>query len=127
MIREPCRFICLTIEPELLNSQQYPAIAPQLFQVIILSLIWREQVDNNVAIIEDQPAFLCLSFDASFFLVILLGGFQHSLGERVEHPVAGAVADDEIIGKGCNVFNVEKQDVFALSILQGGDDLMCKF
>jgi hypothetical protein len=68
-----------------------------------------------------------LPLDPAFFLVILLCSFEHSLGERVEHAVACAVADDEIIGKGCNVFNVEKQDVFALSILQGRDNLMCKF
>jgi hypothetical protein len=58
--------------------------------------------------------------------VFLFGGLQHSFGKCVEHAVAGAIANDEIICKRCNVFDVEKQDVFALFVLQGGDDFMCK-
>ena len=84
-------------------------------------------MDDHIPIIEHKPAFLRLSFDTAFFLVVLLGRFQHAFGKRVEHTVAGAVADDEIIGKRCNVFDVEKQDVFTLFVLQGGDDFMCKF
>jgi len=82
---------------------------------------------DHVAVIEDEPAFLCLSFHAALFLVILLGGFDDTFGERVQHTVAGAVADDEVISKRCDVFDVEKQDVFALFVLQGFNDFMCKF
>jgi hypothetical protein len=84
-------------------------------------------MDNHIAIVKNKPAFLSLPLDPAFFFVILLCGFEYALGERVQHAVAGAVTDDEIIGKRCNVFDVQKQDVFALSILQGSDDLMCKF
>ena len=84
-------------------------------------------MDDNVPIIEHKPAFAGLTFDSSFFLVIFLGCFEHAFGKRVEHAVAGAVADDEIIGKRCHVFNVKKQDVFTLFVLQGFDDFMGKF
>ena len=84
-------------------------------------------MDDHITIIEHKPAFLRLSFDTAFFLVILLGRFQYAFGKRVEHTVAGAVADNKIIGKRCNVFDVEKQDVFTLFVLQGFDDLMGKF
>ena len=93
----------------------------------MLALVGREEMHDHIAVIEHEPAFLGLSFHAALFLVILLGGFEHTFGERVEHAVAGAVADDEIIGKRCDVFDVEKQDVFALFVLQGVDDFMCKF
>ena len=82
---------------------------------------------DDIAIVEDKPALFRPAFNASLFLMFLLGGFQHAFGECVEHTVAGAIADDEITGKRCDVFDVEKQDVFALSVLQGGDDFMCKF
>ena len=82
---------------------------------------------NNITVIKDKPAFLGLALDTALFLVILFCGFEHSLGERVKHAVAGAVADDKIIGKRCDVLDVEKQDVFTLFVLQGGDDFMCKF
>ena len=82
---------------------------------------------DHVAVVEHEPAFLGLPLYTTLFLVILLCGFEHRLGKRVQHPVAGAVTDDKIIGKRCNVLNVEKQDVFALFVLQGIDDFMCKF
>jgi hypothetical protein len=63
----------------------------------------------------------------TFFLIVLFGGFEHRFGERIEHAVAGAIADDEIISERCDVFDVEEQDVFTLFVLQGGDDFMCKF
>ena len=84
-------------------------------------------MDNHIAVIQDKPALFGPSLDASFFLMLLLGRFEHTFGKRIEHAVAGAVADHEIVGKGCNVFDVEKQDVFALFVLQGVDDFMSKF
>ena len=82
---------------------------------------------DYIAVIEHQPSFPRLAFDTAFFLVVLFGGFQHALGQRVEHAVTGAVAQHEVVGKGCDVFDVEKQDIFALSVLQGFDDFMGKF
>jgi hypothetical protein len=84
-------------------------------------------MDDYVAIIEHQPALTRLAFDAAFLLVLFFGSFQHTFGQRVEHTVTGPVAQDEIIGKGSHVFDVEKQDVFALLVLQGFDDFMGKF
>ena len=82
---------------------------------------------DHITIIKHEPAFLGLSLDASFFLVILFGFFQHAFGKRVQHAVAGAVANHEIICEGRDVLDVQKQDVFALFVLQGGDDFVCKF
>ncbi|HLE90238.1 MAG TPA: hypothetical protein VI753_03740, partial [Anaerolineales bacterium] len=47
--------------------------------------------------------------------------------QRVQHAVAGAAANHEVICEGGDVLDVQKQDVFALFVLQGGDDFMCKF
>ncbi len=84
-------------------------------------------MDDHVAEVEHEPAFAGLSLHAAFLFVVLLGFLQHALGERVKHTVAGAVADDEIIGKRCNILDVKQQDVFALFVLQGFDDFMGKF
>ena len=54
---------------------------------------------NHVTIVQNEPAFLCLSLDASFFLVFLLGSFQHTFGECIQHPVTGTVTNHEIISK----------------------------
>jgi hypothetical protein len=78
----------------------------------------------HIAEVEYEPAFARLSLHAATLLVIRFGGFQHAFGKRVEHAVTGSVANDEVIGKRCNILNVEKQDVFALFVLQGFDDFM---
>ena len=82
---------------------------------------------NHIPIIENKPAFFRLSLDTTLFLVILLGHFEHCLGKRVEHTVAGTVADDKIVSKRCYILDVQKQDVFTLFVLQGFDDFMGKF
>ena len=84
-------------------------------------------MDNHVAVIEHEPAFAGLSLYAAFLFVIRLGAFQHALGKRVKHAVAGAVADDKVISKRCYILDVKKQDVFTLFVLQGFDDFMGKF
>ena len=93
----------------------------------MLALIGREEMHNHITIVEQEPTFLGLPFYAALFLIVFLGRFQYPFGKRIQHTVAGAVAEDEIVGEGRNVLNVEEQDVFALSILQGFNDFMCKF
>jgi hypothetical protein len=82
---------------------------------------------DHVAKIEHEPAFAGLSLHAAFLFVILLGFLQHTLGKRVEHAVAGTVADDKVVSKRCYILDVKKQDVFTLFVLQGFDDFMGKF
>ena len=82
---------------------------------------------DHISIIQHQPAFTGLAFHAAFFLIILFCGFEHALGQRVEHTLTGTVADDEVVGKRRYIFNIKKQDVLALFVLQGLDNLMCKF
>jgi len=82
---------------------------------------------DHVAVIHDQPAFLRLAVHAALFLEVLFCCFEHAFGKRVQHAVAGAIAYDEIIGKCCDILDVEEQNILALFVLQGVDDLMCKF
>ena len=115
------------VDTALLYSQQHFSIAPQFFEIIVLALVRREKMDNDISIVEHKPALLRLSFHPALFLEIFFGRLEHGFGKRIEHTVTGSVADDEIIGKRCNILDVEKQDVFTLFVLQGGDDFMCKF
>jgi len=65
----------------------------------VLALIRREEMYNHVTIIEHQPAFVRHAGDATPFLIIIFCSFEHAFGERVQHAVAGAVANDEVISK----------------------------
>ena len=65
----------------------------------MLALIRREEMHDHVTVIEYEPAFVRYAGNAPLLLVIIFCGFQHAFGKRVEHAVAGAVADDEVIRK----------------------------
>jgi hypothetical protein len=63
-----------------LHPQQYFSVAPQLLKVIILAHIGREKMHNHIPIIENKPAFLRLALYTSLFLIIVIGGLQHTFG-----------------------------------------------
>ena len=65
----------------------------------MLALVGREEMHDHVTVIKHKPAFVGCAGDATLFLVVLFCGFEHAFSERVEHAVAGAIADDEVIGK----------------------------
>jgi len=92
----------------------------------MLAHVGREKMDHHIAEVHDQPTLARLPFHASLLFIVFFGGFEHPFGKRVQHTVAGAVADHEIVGKRGDIFDVEKQDVFALFVLQGVDDFMGK-
>jgi hypothetical protein len=54
--------------------------------------------------------------------VLFARGFQHAVGQRVQHAAAGAGADHKIRSKGCDLFDVKQEDVFAFLVLQRSDD-----
>jgi hypothetical protein len=110
-----------------LHSKQDFAVAPQLFEVVIVSLVRRKEMHDHVAEVHHQPAFLRPALHAPFFLEIRFGCFEYALGKRVQHAITGAVAQDEIIGERGDFLDVEEQDVLGFFIFQGFDDLMGKF
>lgn len=84
-------------------------------------------MNDHVAEVHHQPAVLRAPFKSSLLFVFFFGRLQHSLCERVQHAVAGAVADHKIVSERGNLLYVEKQDFFTLPVLQGVDDFMGKF
>lgn len=79
-------------------------------------------MNDYIAIVYHYPPFPRFAFPAAFLFVLLLGALQYIFGQGIQHTVAGAVADDEIIGEGGNVLDVEQEDVFTLFLFQGAYD-----
>lgn len=79
-------------------------------------------MQNHVAVVHDQPAVAGLAFFAAFLPVLHPDAVQNSISQRIEHAVAGAVADDKIVCQACDVFEFKQQDVFALFFFQGVDN-----
>jgi hypothetical protein len=112
---------------QLLHSQQHFPLAPQLFQLVIIALVGREEVHDHVAVVHYQPAVAGFAFQPAFLFMLCTHVIYDRFCQGVQHAVAGAVADDEVVGEGGNVFQIEQQNVFALFFFQGVDDGAGKF
>ena len=83
-------------------------------------------MDDNIAVIHDHPAVARVALFLGFLLEFLADIVNGRIGERIEHAVAGAGADDKIIGKRCDAFQVEQDNIFSLFIFQRVDDFAGK-
>lgn len=92
----------------LLESQQYLPFTPQLFQLVIIALVGREEVDDHVAVVHYQPAIAGFTFHPAFLLMVCPHFIYHCFCEGIQHAVAGAVAEHEVVSKGCYVFQIEQ-------------------
>ena len=82
---------------------------------------------NYIAIVHDHPAVAREALLFSFFLMFGTDVFDGGFSERVDHAVTGAGADDEIVGKRDDVFQVYQDDIFALFVFKGVYDFACEF
>ena len=73
---------------------------------------------DNVPIVNNDPAFAPLALYLALLAMCLMHGIDGCVSEGAEHTVAGAGAQDEIVGKGCNVFDVEQEDVLAFFVFE---------
>ena len=64
-------------------------------------------MQNHVTVIYDEPAIACLTLFAAFLPVLFAHTVQYRIGQRIEHTVAGAVANDEIVCESSDVFEIE--------------------
>ena len=65
-------------------------------------------MQNNIAVVHDQPAIVGQALFATFLLVLFAHTVQNGIGQRIEHAVAGAVADDKVICEACDVFEIKQ-------------------
>ena len=78
------------------------AVSPQRFQIVELTGFFVEQVDDDAAIIQHDPATFFVAGDAqAAFVEVIL---QHTVDFRAhggQLPTAGARCDDEKVKQGC--------------------------
>jgi hypothetical protein len=84
-------------------------------------------MDNDIAIVHDQPAVMGKPLFFPFFLVFDAHVFDDGISKRIEHTVAGTGADDKIVGKRNDAFQVDQKDVLPFLIFKGVDDFTGKF
>jgi hypothetical protein len=84
-------------------------------------------VDDDISIINDDPAAIRRPFNSSLFLVFLAGLLHHSIGKGIQHAVAGASTDNEVICEGCDLFDIQQEDILSFLFFKGIDDRVRKF
>ena len=77
---------------------------------------------DHCAKIHYHPPGGWLAFAAAFHLVRFTDFFQHAVGQRIQHAIAGAGADDEIVSKIHYFLQIYQNDLLALFFFQGIDD-----
>ena len=82
-------------------------------------------MQDHVTVVHDDPAVAGESLLFSLFLEFGANVCNGGFGKRVEHAVAGAGADDEIICEGNNVLQIDQDDVFPFFVFQGVYDFTC--
>ena len=84
-------------------------------------------MQDHIAVIHDDPAVAGEALSLSLFLVFGADVFNGGIGEGVHHAVTGAGADNKIVSKRNDVFQVYQDNIFPLFIFQGVDDFTSKF
>lgn len=84
-------------------------------------------MEHYIAEIGDHPTITRKALFFAFFLVFDTNILKYRIGEGVDHAVAGAGTDDEIISKRNNFLDIDQDNIFPLFVFQGVDDFTSKF
>jgi hypothetical protein len=84
-------------------------------------------VQDHIAKVGDHPAITGQTLFFALLLMFNTDVINHGVGQRIDHAVAGASADDKIIGKGNNFLNIDQYNIFTLFIFQGVNNFASKF
>jgi hypothetical protein len=63
----------------------------------------------------------------SLFIMLGFHVVNNGIGKRVDHTVAGAGADNKIVGKRDNAFQVNQDDIFTFFVFKGVYNFTSKF
>jgi hypothetical protein len=91
---------------------------PESFEVVVGTLIRREDVDDNVAVIKEDPTGFGFSFLPERLHPVLRDYVRDSFDNGLELADGLTASDHEIVGEGRYVTDVQQQDV--LCLLLGG-------
>lgn len=83
-------------------------------------------MQDHISKIDYDPTVAGVALLFGFLLVFLADFIDGGIGESIEHAVTRAGANDKIIGKGGYIFDVHQDDVFALFVFEGINDITCK-
>jgi hypothetical protein len=84
-------------------------------------------VYDSIAIIHDHPAVTGEALLLSLFLMLGFHIVNNGVSQRIDHAVTGTGADNKIVGKRDNAFQVNQDNIFALFVFKGIYNFAGKF
>ena len=108
----------------LLDFDHHGRLAPELIQPIKLTLLAREDMKDDVAIIEQTPACLWDPFTAVRITAAVADLLIHDLDERSQLALGRGRANDEIICQDRDRAQVKQYDLLGLVLVYQIDDGM---
>lgn len=67
----------------LLNAQEYVGFLPEAFEVVEVALVFHEDMDDDIAVVDQHPAARRLAFDAMWQAArLFFGCVTDELGQR---------------------------------------------
>ena len=94
-------------------------LAPQPFEIVELTLFRREDVDDGIAQIEQDPAAIGMALDALDGVAVGLRGLDDRVDDRTRLNLRTAGDDCERVGKNRAAGYVDGNEVFALFFERG--------
>ena len=82
---------------------------------------------NNITIVHDHPAVTGKALLLSFFIMFGSNIINNCVGKCVDHAVTCTGADNEIVCKGDDLFQVYQNYVFTLFVFKGVYNFTSKF
>ena len=84
-------------------------------------------MDHHVTVVYDDPAIASLSLSDASLAMLPPDGFKRGLGQGIEHTIARAGAQDEVVREGGDILKIEEQDILGFLFLKGVHDRMRQF
>ncbi len=84
-------------------------------------------MQDHIAKVGDHPAITGQTLFFTLLLVFNTNVINHGIGKGIDHAIAGAGANDEIISKGNDFLNVDQDNILPFFIFQGVNNFTSKF
>jgi hypothetical protein len=82
---------------------------------------------DRIAIIHDHPAVAGKALLLSLFVIFGSDVIYNGIRQCIEHAVAGAGANNKIVGKRDNALQVDQDNIFPLFVFKGVYNFAGKF
>jgi hypothetical protein len=109
-----------TLRSQLRHATAF-AGAPQSFQIVELARLCREDVDNEIDVVQKNPFTFLVPFDVQRPNALLSQPFIDAFGNGLIVPAGSPCADQKVIGERADVVEINDDNVLCLFIERGFD------